>query len=642
MIKRQADPERDTISDIDSMPVHDAGNIIAKKAATTKIRHRALARRLRKNSQIASQSAEISLGIEEIAGFSDKIIESFEAAKQSLDRAARDSKEEKKLWQSLFEPSGKTLEISASNACAGEEAAQEFKRNSRSLDEVMDSIQKAAQVHGENLKTSQELGKLIETADDLTASIISLADRADVAALNSALEAGKAGQDGAGFAVVAGMLRKSTAAFQKRAEDFTQLLARIKSIQGGITSRAVEVSEKIRTVDVLTAGVRNAFNEITGAMDLLVSAAGEYSARTGMVFPAADEDESSEEISLSLDSAMDGINHALSMFESQEVLFSEAASQADILLEATGKLASVEVVSTALDALYTIIDSFIKSLETALEHLETTMPAIHNAKQDIEIIGKSSVSNRELLTRLSQTAEEFRSVANRSQETLGKLRESLAPSHSILRNVARELQILVSEHEAFLQELYSLEPFQKHLARFAEGMRDFSTRMDFFAVNGGIEVVRAGARGSGFASLPQEFEAIGADLAGLEQSIREYGDRLEEMAQSLIKREKSESWQAIMLSVTGIADGIQEILEGHLATGARENASLFSIISDTIRRIEKIRDKSDTMMKTASSAVQSITQAAEFAENQKNVFRQTIATAEKISILADELYPDEG
>lgn len=110
----------------------------------------------------------------------------------------------------------------------------------------------------------------------------------------------------------------------------------------------------------------------------------------------------------------------------------------------------------------------------------------------------------------------------------------------------------------------------------------------------------------------------------------------------MIKRETSEKWQAILLSVTGIADGIQEILESHLAHGARENASLSSIISDTIRRIEKIRDKSDSMMKTASSAVQSITQAAEFVENQKNVFRQTIATVEKIGILADELYPEEG
>jgi methyl-accepting chemotaxis protein len=642
MIKRQADPERDAISDIDAMPVHETGTSIAKKAATARTRHRALARRFRKNSQIATQSAEISSGIEEIAGFSDKIIESFDAAKQSLDRAARDSNEEKKLLHSLFESSGKTQEILASNTAAGERAAQELKGNFRCLEEVIDSIQKAAQVQGENLKTSQELGRLIETSDDLTSRLISLSDRADVAALNSALEAGKAGEYGAGFAVVADMLRKSAAAFQKRVENFTAILARIKTIQSGIASRAVEVSEKIRTVDVLIAGIRNAFDEMMISMDLLLSAAGENSIKNVMVFPAIDEDESSEEISLSLDSAMDSINHALSLIESQEGQFSDAASQADILLEITGKLASADVASSALDSLYTVIESFDKSMEAALELLETALPAIHNARQDIEILGKSSLSNREHLTRLSQSAEELLSVVRRSQETFVKLRESLAPSHTILLNVARELRILVSEDEAFLKDLYSLEPFRKDIVRFSESMADFSTRMDFFALNGGIEVTRAGVRGAGFALLPREFETIGSELTGLEQSIREYAYRLEEIARLLIKHEKSKPWQSILLSVTGIAESVQEILESHLANGAKENASLFSIITDTLRRIEKIREKSDAASKTASSAVQSITQAAEFAENQKNVFRQTIATAEKISILADELYPDEG
>ena len=151
MIKRQADPERGVILDMNSMPVPGAGNSIARKAATAKTRHRALARRLRKNSQMASLSAEISSEIEEIAGLSDKIIESFEAAKQSLDRAAHGSKEEKKLWRSLFESSGKALEISESYVAAGEEAALAFKRNACSLEEALDSIQKAAQVHSEIL-----------------------------------------------------------------------------------------------------------------------------------------------------------------------------------------------------------------------------------------------------------------------------------------------------------------------------------------------------------------------------------------------------------------------------------------------------------------------------------------------------------
>ncbi|MFA6472037.1 MAG: methyl-accepting chemotaxis protein, partial [Candidatus Latescibacterota bacterium] len=269
MIKRHSDPERDAIPDINSIPVPDQGNSIARKAASAKTRNRNLARKLRKNSQMVSLSADISSGIEEIATLSDKIIEFFETAKQSLDRAAKDSIEERKLWRSISESSGKAQEISQANIAVGEETALAFKRSSRSLEEMLDSVQKGAQVHNEILKKSQELGKLNEFTDDLVFRTNSLFERADIAALNSDLEAGKAGDLGAGFAVIAGMLRKNAGAFQKRAENFNSLLTRIKSIHNGISSRITESSEKIRTVDVLTAGVRHAFDEISGSIDIL-------------------------------------------------------------------------------------------------------------------------------------------------------------------------------------------------------------------------------------------------------------------------------------------------------------------------------------------------------------------------------------
>jgi hypothetical protein len=642
MMKRHDNPERDAIPDMNSLPISDPGNSIGKKAALSKTRQRTLAKKLRKNSRMVSLGAEISSGIEEIAELSDKIIESFEIAKTSINRIAKNSNEEIKLWSAVFESSGKALEISQANSAAGESAASAFKRNFHSLEDVHESIVEGAQVHNEIFRKSQELGKLNEIIDDLDVRINSLIEQSDLAALNADLEAGKAGDSGAGYAVIAGMLKKTSVLLSKRSEGFHPLLTRIRSIQSGVSARVAEASEKIRTVDVLTAGVRNAFAEMAGSIDVLHLSGEKISSAVSSVFPFSEEEISEGDTGLFLDSVMDSINQTFSLIEKQEDLLSDAAIHAETILEATGKLPSAENAANALDVVFAGIDSFIKSLEGSIEHLKTILPLLNNAIQDAGEIGKNSASNPEYLTRLFQSAQGLLSTVRSSQETIEKILNSISPSHAILQNVIRELQILKSEQDAFLAELREFEPLRQFLSRFADTIRDFSTRVDFLGAEGGIEAARHGAKGTGFIALSKELSAIGDDSAGFESSILDYCGRLEDIAHSLINKETNQPWESIFHSLTGIAEDVRALLENLLISCSRENAALFSLFSEHIRRIDSYREKHSESLKNVSSAVQALTQAAKFEENQENAFNQAISTAEKISLLADELYPEES
>ncbi|NWO05408.1 MAG: methyl-accepting chemotaxis protein [Alteromonadaceae bacterium] len=227
-----------------------------------------------------------------------------------------------------------TVQDVAQHALSASEAAQEANEQSRtgstvvadseqSIDALAGEVQNAADMMEEVSKDSDEIGTVLDV-------IREIADQTNLLALNAAIEAARAGEQGRGFAVVADEVRGLAQRTQKSTEDIQGMIERL---QKG-TARAVTTMRKGR--DQATQSVEAAA-QAREALTRITDAVGRISDMNASIASAAEEQSSvAEEINRNITSINDITAHVQTGSEQTRKSSSELAQLADQLQNVVG------------------------------------------------------------------------------------------------------------------------------------------------------------------------------------------------------------------------------------------------------------------------------------------------------------------